>query len=76
MNIKTLEYIHQLLIDNAKEAKFVYENARKLQHEYEESESENAEELAKSQESWADDCMKAHSEALKALNDFESQDWR
>lgn len=76
MTIKTLKYIHELLLENEAEAKFVYKNARKLQHEYEESESENAEELAKSQATWADDCMKAHTEALNALNDFESQDWR
>lgn len=41
MNIKTLEVIHTLLIENSKKAEADYKNARRLQHEYEESEAPN-----------------------------------
>ena len=39
MTIKTLEYIHALLIEKEQQANEVYKNSRKLQHEYEESET-------------------------------------
>lgn len=35
MNIKTLEVIHTLLIENSTKAKADYKNARGLQHVYE-----------------------------------------
>lgn len=38
MTIKTLEYIHALLIEDERKRKEVYERARHLQHEYEECE--------------------------------------
>ena len=38
MTIKTLEYIHRLLIEEEAKTNEVYKAARKLQHEYEESE--------------------------------------
>ena len=34
MTIKTLEYIHALLIEDEHKCKEVYERARHLQHEY------------------------------------------
>ena len=39
MTIKTLEYIHRLLIEEEAKTNEVYKAARKLQHEYEESET-------------------------------------
>ena len=37
MTIKTLEYIHALLIEDERKRKEVYENSRRLQREYEEN---------------------------------------
>lgn len=37
MTIKTLEYIHALLIEDERKRKEVYENPRRLQREYEEN---------------------------------------
>lgn len=39
MTIKTLEYIHRLLVEEEAKTGEVYKAARKLQHEYEESET-------------------------------------
>ena len=39
MTIKTLEYIHKLLVEEERKTNEVYKGARKLQHEYEESET-------------------------------------
>ena len=39
MTIKTLEYIHRLLVEEEAKTNEVYKAARKLQHEYEESET-------------------------------------
>ena len=74
MTITTLEYIHKLLKDEEYKTNEVYKAARKLQHEYEDSETPDKA-LIKSQTEAADHFMTAHIEATSALNDFESQEW-
>ena len=74
MTIKTLEYIHRLLIEEETKTNEVYKAARKLQHEYEESETAGRD-LAKKQEAVADEYMKTHIAAENALEDFESHEW-
>lgn len=74
MTIKTMEYIHRLLIEEEAKTNEVYKAARKLQHEYEESEAADKT-LAKEQEAAADEYMKIHIAALNALEDFEGRDW-
>ncbi len=74
MTIKTLKYIHQLLVDEEQKIKEIYLNARKLQHEFEESEIPNKV-LIKEQEKAADEYMKEHIIILNALEDFEAQEW-
>lgn len=75
MTIKTLEYIHALLVDHEAAAHMDYKAARKLQHEYEESETPD-EELVAKQKAAAELRMTFHNEALNALRDFEQQEWR
>lgn len=75
MTIKTLEYIHALLVDHEAATHMDYKAARKLQHEYEESETAD-EALVEEQKAAADLYMRAHSEAVNALRDFEQQKWR
>lgn len=74
MKIKTLEYIHRLLAEEEAKTKETYNAARKLQHEYEESETASKH-LVKSQEIAADDFMEIHLAALNALEDFENHEW-
>ena len=74
MTIKTLKYIHQLLVDEEQKIKEIYLNARKIQHEFEESEIPNKV-LIKEQEKAADEYMKEHIIILNALEDFEAQEW-
>lgn len=74
MTIKTLEYIHRLLIEEEAKTNEVYKAARKLQHEYEESETADKS-LAKKQEAAADEYMKIHIAAENALEDFERHGW-
>jgi len=74
MTIKTLKYIHQLLVDEEQKIKEIYLNARKLQHEFEESEIPDKV-LIKEQEKAADEYMKEHIIILNALEDFEAQEW-
>lgn len=74
MTIKTLEYIHALLIEKEQQANEVYKKSRKLQHEYEESETASKD-LIKRQTEAADGYMHEHIAAANALEDFESQEW-
>lgn len=73
MTIKTLEYIHRLLIEEKAKTNEVYKAARKLQHEYEERDADRS--LVKEQEAAADEYMKIYFAAENALEDFESQEW-
>ena len=74
MTIKTLEYIHNLLIKREAATCAEYDAALKLHREYENSETAD-ETLVKNQADAACSCMKAHSEARDALKDFESVEW-
>lgn len=73
MTIKTLEYIHALLIEDERKRKEVYDNSRHLQHEYEENDADKK--LIKRQTETADEFMREHIAALNALEDFEGQEW-
>lgn len=73
MTIKTLEYIHALLIEDERKRKEIYEEARQLQHEYEEKDADKG--LIKRQTGAADGYMREHFAALNALEDFEGQEW-
>lgn len=73
MNIKTLEYIHNLLIEEKRKAYEVYENARHLEYEYAEREAD--EDLIKQQREAADGYRDAYLVAEYALDDFERCDW-
>lgn len=74
MTIKTLEYIHALLIEKERQTKEVYENSRKLQHEYEESETA-PKDLVDRQALAAGGYMREHLAVANALEDFENQEW-
>lgn len=74
MTIKTLEYIHRLLLEEEAKTNEVYKAARNLQHEYEESETASKS-LVKGQEAAADEYMRTHIAALNALEEFESHEW-
>lgn len=74
MKISTLEFIHNLLRAEATRADEVYKAARKLQHEYEESETAS-EGLVKRQTEAADEYMHERFAADSALEDFEAQEW-
>lgn len=74
MNINTLEFIHELLRAEVTRADEVYKAARKLQHEYEESETAS-DDLVKRQTEAADEYMHEHFAADSALEDFEAQEW-
>lgn len=73
MTIKTLTYIHTLLLQNELRTNETYQGARRLQHEYEDNNA--PEELIKSQTEAADSFMKIHSNALDALLEFERKEW-
>ena len=75
MTIKTLEYIHRLLVEEEAKTNEVYKAARKLQHKYEESSETAVKSLAKEQEAAADEYMKIHIAAENALEEFESHEW-
>ena len=72
MTIKTLEYIHRIMIREEEKLLTVYKYARDQQYAAEAAESQDVEQ--KKQE--ADSFWKLHSEALDALQEFENQDWR
>lgn len=74
MTIKTLEYIHRLLIEEKSKTEEAYKGARKLQHEYEESETADKG-LVKRQTEAADGYMRIYIAAENALEDFESHKW-
>lgn len=74
MTIKTLEYIHRLLVEEESKTREVYRAARELQGEYEERETVD-EGLVKSQMEAAREYMKKHINAKDALYEFESQEW-
>lgn len=73
MTIKTLEYIHKLLIAEDRRTNEAYRGARELQHEYEEHGA--SKDLIASQEKAADEFMHIHFAASNALEDFESHGW-
>lgn len=73
MNIKTLEHIHKLLLEDVNSKAQVYKAARDLQHRYEENDNMD---LVKAQRAHADEFMKLHFVAADALEDFEQHDWR
>ncbi len=74
MNIKTLEFIHQLLLAETDKRETIYTAARDLQDQYEESETPDRDLINRQCEA-ADKCMKEHFAALKPLRDFEEQEW-
>ena len=74
MTIKTLEYIHKLLQQEEARTNEAYKAARKLQYEYEESETAGRQ-LVKDQTEAADRYMREHSAAVDALQEFEQQEW-
>ena len=73
MMIKTLEYIHALLIEDERKRREVRDNSRRLQHEYEENDGDKK--LIQRQTEYADEFMREHFAALNALEDFERQEW-
>lgn len=79
MTIKTLEYIHNLLIEREAAARAEYGAARKQLSDDDSKELETGAPinvaLAKEHKDTACSCMRAHSEALDALKDFESVEW-
>lgn len=74
MTIKTLEYIHSLLIEKEQQTNETYKNSRKLLYEYEESETASKE-LIERQTEAAYEFMHEHLAALAALEDFENQEF-
>lgn len=75
MTIETLEYIHQLLIEDKAKTDEAYIAAKALQREYEDSEVADAN-LVASQTALADEYFTLYRASVNALNDFESHDWR
>lgn len=73
MTIKTLEYIHKLLIEDERKTNEDYKGSRKLQHEYEDHDAPK--DLIARQTEAADGYMHKHLAALDALTDFESHEW-
>lgn len=73
MTIKTLEYIHKLLIEEECKTREVYKGSRSLQHEYEQNGADR--DLIKRQEKAADEYMHEHIAAETALEEFESREW-
>ena len=73
MKIKTLEYIHALLIEDERKRREVRDNSRRLQYEYEENNADKK--LIKRQTEYADEFMHEHIAARNALEDFEEQEW-
>ncbi len=75
MTIKTLEYIHRLLVVEEAKTNADYKGARKQQYEYEESETADKDFIEK-QKAAADKYMKIHIAAANALEDFENHGWQ
>lgn len=73
MDIKTLEFIHHLLIEAENKTNEQYKAARKLQHIYEDSVADKN--LINTQKTYANECMRIHVEALNALKVFENHEW-
>lgn len=73
MTIKTLEYIHKLLIEEERKTNEAYKGSRRIQHEYEENGAPK--DLVKRHEEAADGYMHEHLAAVNALEDFESHEW-
>lgn len=73
MTIKTLEYIHALLIEDERKRREVRDNSRRLQHEYEENDADKK--LIQRQTEYADEFMREYFAARNALEDFERQEW-
>ncbi len=73
MNIKTLEYIHKLLIEKERKTDEIYKEARRIQHEYEAT--GKSQDVITRQAQAANSYMQEHIAALKALEDIESHDW-
>ena len=74
MTFETLQYIHRLLATEEMRTSEVYKNARDLQYEYEERDSDK--QLIKEQKEAAEAFMKIHIKAANALAEFESHEWR
>lgn len=72
MTIKTLEYIHKLLLNEEQASLSALQDARKDQYAAEDAGGPDAKEKKET----ADLFYKLHSKALDALQDFENQDWR
>ena len=74
MTIKTLEYIHSLMQEDTDRTRTDYDAARKLQYQYEESETVDSD-LVSTQKKIADEYYRLWIKASNALEDFESQEW-
>lgn len=84
MTIKTLNYIHQLLLANLESAKVMYRNARDRLNEMEDfllqidEEGDARESYTTSisnQKEYVNDCFEKYSAASEALDDFEGKMW-
>lgn len=73
MKIKTLEYIHNLLVEKERKTDEVYREAKRLQLEYEVAGKDK--ELIDHQARVAKGYMEEHIAALKALEDLEGHNW-
>ena len=71
--IKTLMYIYNLLVEQEQETNEVYREARDLERKYEENDA--AKDLVKEARGVADKMMKAHIEAIGALDEFREKSW-
>lgn len=74
MTIKTLEYIHSLLVEKEQQTNKTYKNSCKLQHEYEESETA-PKDLIERQTEAVNKYLHEYLTALSALEDFENQEF-
>ncbi len=71
MTIKTLEFIHRLLIEEEAKTKKSYEDARRMRREYEGDNEAVNRDLMEDQKAAANE----HTAALNALEDFEGHEW-
>lgn len=74
MTIKTLEFIHNLLKDEADKTEALYKMAKDTFYECAESENPNKKQL-KSAEEHLTVWRNAYNKAAEALSDFENQEW-
>lgn len=72
MTVKTLSYIHKLLVLKEENYLSMYNDARKAQYDAEDAQSPDAEQKKRT----ADTFWEMLSESSDALQDFENQDWR